>query len=488
MTLSSPLLQPRPRGSLSFPEMTLRTRAASTATSSATTSAITPSSCPSSASSRCLSVFESRLCSAGIPHTASPSLAALLSSPDIAASLLHRLIGVAVVQRGGAAAAAEPLQSALQDDLTALAWLTEADLSYISPQRLMAGDEQHFVSAVQLVDAVIAAAGRDEQDGRGSGQDSEEESGEESGQRAGGTAEVDAAPAAGAASFHRRRVSASSSSSSIVAAIADLERFLTEAQRAVPSTEQRRSPQAAASPARRQAVGCAAVSDTTAEEEEQAQAALREVLQQLEAAPELLDDGGQGRRQRGDEQEQEEDVVASQLANGRRGHRQASSPPLLSSASSSTSSAFYAPLFSAAHRRSSGVRISRLLRQVKAEEREALRVRLSIARRGKEDERKRRQQREEVEQSAIARCLQAAMSRGRRDEREMERAVAEQAARLRALVDSKREALQLYYRQQMRIVSDAIAEQGGDSSRQQQVSLRSPQPPCTASLSVTQQH
>ena len=137
--------------------------------------------------------------------------------------------------------------------------------------------------------------------------------------------------------------------------------------------------------------------------------------------------------------------------------------PLLSSGSqaapmwSSSHSSF--SLLSAAERRLCSRRLSSLQRQLADEAKQRRTTQHTLQARMAEDDRTRRAALKRVESAAVERTMSAAMGRNRRDERELERMVAEQADRVRQLIGMKREGMRSYYREQLGLVQEERGRQ-----------------------------
>ena len=148
--------------------------------------------------------------------------------------------------------------------------------------------------------------------------------------------------------------------------------------------------------------------------------------------------------------------------------------PLLSSSSldpSLSSASPHSPfsLLSAAERRLCSLRLSSLQRQLADEARQrrstehTLRASMAVA------ERKRRAELKRVESAAVERAMAAAMGRNRREERVLEKMVAEQADRVRQLLQVKMDGMRSYYREQLGLVQEESHRQDEERSVQQKV-------------------
>ena len=126
---------------------------------------------------------------------------------------------------------------------------------------------------------------------------------------------------------------------------------------------------------------------------------------------------------------------------------------------------------SASHRRHALARLRGLRAALTAEEEEEKRLRRSREADLHAEELRREMERRKLEADAVERCLRVAMGRGRREEREIERAVDEQARRVQAMMDSRREALQLYYQQQVQLLKEKAQRDEEERRIQRKVDL-----------------
>ena len=139
---------------------------------------------------------------------------------------------------------------------------------------------------------------------------------------------------------------------------------------------------------------------------------------------------------------------------------------------------------SAQHRRHSSARLRTLRAALLAEEEEEKRLRRERETDLEAEERRRELERKRVEADAVERCLRVAMGRGRREEREIERAVDEQARRVQAMMDSRREALQLYYQQQVQCVQEKMQRDEEERRIQRKVTRTTPHRTRSSPLTV----
>ena len=151
-------------------------------------------------------------------------------------------------------------------------------------------------------------------------------------------------------------------------------------------------------------------------------------------------------------------------------------PPLSSSASlapSAASSSYSSfSLLSAAERRLCSRRLSSLQRALADEARQRRSTRYALQARMADEQRRRRAALQRVESSAVERAVAAAMGRNRRDERELERMVAEQADRVRQLIGMKTEGMRQYYREQLSLVHQEMGRQDEERRVQDKVSAQ----------------
>ena len=144
--------------------------------------------------------------------------------------------------------------------------------------------------------------------------------------------------------------------------------------------------------------------------------------------------------------------------------------PLLSSARPSSASLLSSfSLLSAAERRLCSSRLTSLQRQVSDEARQRRSTQQTLRVRMADEERRRRAALRRVESAAVERAVAAAMGRNRRDEREIETMVAEQADRVRQLIGMKTEGARRYYREQLDLVREDRDRQEEERSIQKKV-------------------